>query len=708
MVQAGALLALVGGILVAAPAAALATEPVLTIEVATDLPSGGTTNLQYTIKNQNDASGESSVQVAISGLTCTNNDDCSPTVPIAPGASVTRSAKLNVPQVAAGQTKTLTLQVTATVGADSKSVSQTITVRGADKPQFVRQISGKVKDSSGKPIAGAAVGARDSANTAFETQSNADGGYAITSTDAKPIAVGSITIGAGKEGYKQVTVTRQGGAGQTINVLLTLTAIAASPSVTPSASASATTEPSDEVTDDPTAGAEQPSAPADTTNTSGDDKDSDSLLYIIFGGLLVAAGIGAIVLVLMRRKDAGGASDADDPDNPDGPDAPSGAVPASQGRFNNPDPTRIGAPVDVRASEATMITSLAPQAAMSDAPTMLQQAVPAEDEFPDPYGAPAVAPGNYAAPGGWGTTNAAAAGAGAYGAAQPGGTYGGGGQYGAAPAQAGGYDDGYGANQYGQPAADDGYGAGQYGAPQYGGGPAEQQRFDEPTGMYRAEPQGGYQPEQPGYGPAGYDQGGYEQAGYDAQQGYGQQGYDQGGYHGGPEPTAYGPAGGEYQQEPEYPPAGRGGGGYQAGGYQGGGYNGGPPPAPAGNQGGYDDGSWNADGGNAYGPPAGGGGAYGQGGGYGAPAGAAYGDQGGYAPQPGGYDQGGGYGGGYEQGGPRGPQGGGYGGNPGQGGQYGGEPDGSGRHGGQPPRQQQPPPESTHPGQRRPLDWLDD
>ena len=752
MVQAGALLALVGGILAVAPAAAMAVQPTVTIDnVSTDLASGGTTNLQYTVSNQNLPGGDTSVRVTVSGLSCSG--ECGAVVQIDPQGNATRNAQLTAPQVAAGQTKSVTLTITATAGSDTVTATQKIDVHGADKPQSVRQISGKVKDSKGKAIAGASVGAKDSNGTLFETQSNADGGYAITSSDAKPIAVGSIIIGAAKDGYNQVTVTRQGGADKSINVLLTLTAIAASPSVTPSASASVSAEPTEEATDGATDDAT--SAPPALNNTAGDDKGSGSTLYIVLGVLLVAAGIGAIVLVLMRRKDAGGADgadDSDDPDGPDGPNAPKVVVPASQGRFNNPDATRIGAPVGVRASEATMVTNLAPQSPMADAPTMLQQAVPVEDEFPDPYGAPAVTPGNYAGAGGWGAASAAPAGAGTYGAAQPGGTYGAGGQYGAAPAQAGGYDDGgYGANQYGQPSAGDGYGAGQYGAPQYGGAPAEQ-RFDEPTGMYRPDPQGGYRQDQGGYEqPSGYEQGGYDQggqAGYpQQQQGYGPQGYDQGGYRAAPESGPYG-AGGEYRPEPEYPPAGQGGG-YPAGGYQGGGYNGAPAPAqgggyngapapaqgggyngapapaqggggygapapgyggaPAPAGGGYGDGSWNApgggiDSGNAYGPPAGGG--YAPGGGYGGPP-AGYGDQGGYAQ--GGYDQGGGYGRpeGYDQDAGRQQQGGGgYGAGPSQGGHYGGEPEGGGRHGGQ--SRPQPPQESTHPGQRRPLDWLDD
>ena len=725
MLQAGALLALVGGILVGAPAAAMAADPVVTINISTDIAAGTTTSFKYTITNKNAIGSPADITVSASGMTC--GGQCSEVgVQIDPPAPVTRSAKLAAPDVAAGQTKVINLQITVKIGTDSVTATQPLNIHGQDKPKTVRQISGKVKDSTGKAIAGANVGILDSSNRRYETVSNADGGYAFTSSDGKPIGVGNIVVGAAKDGYKAVTVNVQGGADKSINVALTLTSLTASASPSPSASVSASAEASEEATTDPTEDVSP--APTEETQKTSNDSGGGSTLFIILGGLLVAAGIGAIVLVLIRRKNA----DPDDPDDPDGPGGggPSGPVPPSQGRYNTPDATRVGgAPVGGliggNSNDATMVASL------SDAPTMMQRAVPVEDEFPDPYGAPAVTPGNYAGPGGWGTTSAAAAAAGTYGAA-PAPAYGAN-QYGGAPAPApaaDGYeDDGYsgGAGQYGRPQrAEEAYGA--YGANQYGGAaPDPQQRFDEPTGMYRPEPGGyGQEYDEPGYG---------AQPGYDATPGYGQGG-EAAGYRGGREPGqgtgaygggqgagaygggqgtgAYGGArepgqgtgayGGDYRgAEPEYPPAPPSRGGYQGGGYQSGGYTAPEEPESA-----Y--GSWNnapgggVDGGHAYGPPAGGGEgpAYGQRGGYQGGGGAGS----GYGEQQGGYDQRGGYGG-YEQGQPGGAHGqpGDYGADPGY---YAPEQESGGRHGGQPPRKQPPPPESTHPGQRRSLDWLDD
>jgi hypothetical protein len=734
----------------------MADKPTVSIDNVsqTTLTSGGTATVKYTILNNNDPGlANNPVIVTVNGVNCSG--DCSGSFTLAPGASVSRTAKITGPEVADGQSQSITMVINVSIGdgkggTDSASAQQKFTVQGDAKPQTVRQLSGKVKDSNGKALAAANVAIQDSTGREQAKTTNSDGAYVFTSSDSSPIAIGKIQVGATKDGYKTVLVSVDGGANANITVsTLTLPSLVASASASPSATVSASATPDDDaVTDDPTGATVAPSiAAADPNNAANNSDDSGSMLFIILGGLLVAAGIGAIVLVLMRRK---GKEDPDDPDGVDnGGPTPAGAIPPSRGRYNGVDATRVGgAPMGGTANDATMITT-AP--VLSDAPTMLQRAVPVEDEFPDPYGAPAVTPGNYAGPGGYGTASAAA---GAYGAAasQPTGTYGGANQYGAAnpaPTRAGGYDDdGYGANSYGQPQAEEAYGA--YGANQYNG--AEQQRFDEPTGMYRPEPAAGavgYHGDQGGYDQAGYG----DQQGYEAAPGYGQPGYDQGGYRGpadepAPRGGAYGaPAGGGGYggaPEQEYPPAGRGGG-YQAGGYQGGGYGGGQEQAD--DQGGY--GSWNGggaagggaagggaagggaagggiDSGNGYGPPAGGGGYDPRGGAYGGGAGGAGGagggrgyggDQGG-----GGYDQrgGGGYGGrpdaggGYDvpaQGG-RGPQGGpgggGYGAEQGQNGYYGGEQDGAaGRHGGQPPRQQ-PPPESTRPGQRRSVDWLDD
>jgi hypothetical protein len=505
-----------------------------------------------------------------------------------------------------------------TLGGKSTSATAGVTVTGPDKPKSVRQVSGKVRDDKGKAISGAQVIMQDSASHRYETTSNGDGGFAFSSSDSKPIAVGAIQVGAGKDGYKAAASNVTGSAGKTVVVNLTLASVTASPSATPSATEDASTPPEEE-TEEPTEEASQNGA-LNADKTAGDEGNG-SLLFIILGGLLVAAGIGAIVLVLMRRKNKGDDGDSDG--------VPGGGGPGPAGRGGAyGDQTRVAAPVGAR-NDATMVAGAGGLAGggMADAPTVLQRAVPPEDEFPDPYGVPAQQQPAYG-------------GAGQYGS--PTQTYG-------APAApvpaAGGYDEEY---------YDDGQqGGGYYGGQPQGGG-AAQQRYDEPTGMYRpeeyAEP--GYQ-QQPVGGAYGHGGAPQQPQQYDGWDGGGQQagnygagnGYDQG-----------------YQQQ----------GG--AGGYE---------------QGGYDQG-YDQRGGASYG---GGGGYQSQ---------QAY-DGGGYDQ---GYDSGGGYDqrGGYEQ--PGGYYGGDQAGGPG-GGPGGGQGDPGARRGG-PPRQGPPPSEEpARPGQRR-LPWMDD
>jgi hypothetical protein len=603
-VQAGAFLAVVGGTIAVAASPAHAEPPGVSIDSvsSTDIASGDKTTIKFTITNPGDTPGFAAATV--SGLDCSG--DCSPRTRLNGGQSQDFTAVLTGGRVDPGEKKTVRIQVSARLNRETADATEEITVRGPDKPQQVRQVSGRVKDADGDVVSGAQILLKDSQGHQYDTTSDGDGGYQFTSSEDKPISPGSLFIAAGKNGYSTVTVNAKGTAGKTVNVSLTLPVKAASPSATPSPTETASEAPLDEATDPATAAVDT-AVPTPQQAANADDGNG-SLLFIILGGLLVAAGIGAIVLVLMRRK---GGEDEDEDDI----DGPGGVPPGSAGAGGFPDATRVAAPVGARASDATMITPMSGAPSMSDAPTMLQPPVPADDEFPDPYGAPAVPP-----------------------------TYGTPTQYGGgpAPAQGGGFHDGY-PPQPQQPT--------QYGRPQGG---YEQPQYDEPTGMYRPEPTGGFPPQQPGYG--GYGQepppaGGRSEA----------TGYQSGGYG-----SWDGQGGGDYGRGGQYGAAPAGDGGYGA--------------APAG----------------GYGQPAGG---------YGAPAGGGYGDEGGYDPRaaygrPAGYDQGGQqpYGGDYgDQGGyPEQP--------PQQGGGFygGGGEQGGGRHGG---GQQQPP---GRPGQRRPVDWLDD
>ena len=635
--QAGALLAVVAGGIAVAPAVALGSAPDVQItSLPTEVPSGSSLTMKYTVRDTNtDGGPTATAEIKVSGMTCSGVCGQIEQVDTA-GKSFT--AQLTAPTVAAGATESVTIQITAEINGEAKDTSQTVTVQGPDKPTTVTQISGKVKDQDGKAVSGASVAMQDSQGHTYEATSNGSGGYSFNSSDSKPIAPGNISVGALKNGYETATVQIQAAAGRSVTVALTLKEEEVAPPATPSASASATAEPeaSEEPAEAPSEEAADPGAADQVTTSSDSDSDSGSTLFIILGILLVAAGIGAIVLVVLRRRNGAG-DDEDDPT--DLSTSLGGAVPPSTGRFN--DATRV-----TGGRNATMVAPRTAAASIADAPTMVQQAPPVEDEFPDPYGAPIPPQGGYARAGGWDDQHDG------YGNAT---RYGGGNAYGE-PAHLGG------------PAPDDGYSASPYGTAQAGGYGGNQQRYDEPTGLYEPE------------------------SGQDG--GYGR--YDQGGGHG-PNPGQQ--YSGDQGQHPQQ------GGNYPAGG----GYGG---QEPAGHQGGY--GTWGGPGGGiesgtAYGPQAAGGygtspaAGPGSGGAYGAPqqygsgyqdGGPGYGGQGqGGAHGPGvGYDQGG-YGNqaGYAHGG------------------YGG-PDGYDQRGGSHTEQPQPnrhDGQSSHPGQRRSPDWMD-
>ncbi|MEH1098596.1 hypothetical protein [Micromonospora sp. CPCC 205561] len=496
--------------------------------------------------------------------------------------------------------------VTVTVTVEAESGPGTaplqLSVKGRAQPtrpaqaQTVKSVSGKVvAQANGKAVPNAVVMLQDGAGKKIDTISDDDGNFRFTGTAERPIAPGRLAVGA-SVGEVYNTKSFDASAGQNITGQRISLAIKVetTPSATPSASEAPL--PSDEPVDEtPEESAE--GTPGAAANASNEDSGGmGSWLIILLGGLLVAAGVGTIVLLWMRRKDSG--DDADDA--PAG--AAAGAVPAARGAFRGADDqtrvvNRVGA-----APDPTMVGGTA----LSDAPTMMHSPV-VDDVPPDPYGAP---PQPYGAAGGqqgWGGSGygdepAGAAGVGGYGAAG----------YGNAPSSGSGYGGGYGnapssGSGYGNaPASGGGYGGGDYtapagaagaaGYPPAGGARGYGERYDEPTGRYTgdatqypapADPYatGVYQPEQgQGYGqsePGAYGRGGEPTGGYGQRGGYDQQGggYERGGY--GQEPTprggGYGKSGG-YDQPTSYD--NQGGYGGQPGGY------GQEPPQQ---RGGYDD-----------------------------------------------------------------------------------------------------------------------
>nr|MDT0659886.1 carboxypeptidase regulatory-like domain-containing protein [Micromonospora sp. DSM 115978] len=746
--RAGVVVALAASALLAPLAQpASAEDPTVQITELSNgtLRSGERATLRFTVLNNNLILTPFRISVeTFDGLSCSGNCDI-PANPINPGETVTFTATLTAGNLGAGQSRNGQVRVSAEAGGDEASDARNMTVRGPEQQQVqtVAEVSGKVTDeATGEPVAGAAVALLDAQRRSFNTETNSSGNYRFTGSADRPIAPGSLELGA-KKGEIVKTLTINASAGQRITNQRIVLALQAEPTATPSA----TPEATEEAAVDESIAATEPAQ--DVAQTASEDSGTGlgSWLLILVGGLLVALGVGAIVLLWMRRKEN------ENEDEPDGAVAGGGrprtATPGSQGVYHGAeDPTRI---TSRAGADATMMHS----PGLADAPTMMHSRPLVDDEFPDPYGAPLppqpagpqapgyggppppagrygagqqgwddgdgfgragppTQPGYGAAPaggygnapssgGGYGNApssgsgygNAPSSGSGYGNAPSSGSGYGGpggraGGGYGDAPSSGGGYGGpsaggGYGGGRDEPYAGERGYGGPAGGSDYPGGGSGggyggAGDRYDEPTGRYNGRGGGDYPPPA---GPPAADP--YESTSYGPSAGRGR-GAEQPPYP--PEPT-------RYDQEPAY---GGGQGGYDApggrGGYDGpsagGGYDGGQ-------RGGYESGGGYGDSGGGYGQQSGGygGDGYDQAGsGYNqSGAGGGYEPRRGYDDQAGGYDR------------PPAPRADGYDdrgyGSDQQGGYY-DEGQGGRSRSGPPPQQ------PTSRSERRSLDWLDD
>ncbi len=737
--RAGAVAALVAGAVTGIATPALADDPDVQITVLNSgtLAANQRTQMQFTVRNNNQQPTVFAIQVStFDGLTC--QGDCNiPARLLDRDQTATIGVTLVAGNLPPGQNRSGQIRVTAQApNGDDDADERQFTVQAAAQPQVqtVKKVSGQIIDvASGDAIPGAIVAMRDSEDHNFTTEANDKGRFSFTGSTQRPIAPGRIFIAVGKTGFGDITKNFDVKAGQSKTDIRIPLISTASPSASPTA---ADTGP-------PASDGALPADDGQVAANPSANEGSGTLTWalILAGGLLVALGVGALVLLLVRRRQ--------EKDDGSGVGAAGPGGPGGRGGYAGADATRV-TPAGMGAGP------MAGRPDLANAPTMLQ--APIRDEYPDPYGAPPVVrpAGGYGAAGqpGW-------AGNGYADATQVGGYPGG------PPASAGpGSPVGYGATRpgaHGSPAGPPtGYGAanGQSSGPPAFGGP-----LPPVSGGYGASggpsgPPYGAAPQQPGYGSAATPPGYGPDAGPAAP--YGSPAAPRPGY-GGPGGHDAGP-----QDTGGFAPAGRGDGGYgrdfgerydeptghfrgedagQANGRAPGGYGpagGAPPPEPYDQRGG------------GYQPPP----SYERRGGYEADYGgqppydrqAQYESPGGYdrppsyepppsyeqprydspprydppppydpppydAPQydqPGGYDRPpGGYGGqggqGYDQ---RGYEGGGYGSERGyepragydQGG-YPGEPRDP-REPGPPPSRHAAPPQAR--GERRPLDWLDD
>ncbi|MBF9128427.1 carboxypeptidase regulatory-like domain-containing protein [Plantactinospora sp. S1510] len=489
----------------------------------------GTTTVRFSLNFQ--GGGESADVKAESNnsrLSC--EDGCA--VQSAEPGTFTAVFKRTSAALTGNQTATITVQATQNVvigNGPSTSATVKVTLTGAPPPpevQTVAEVSGRVtNETTGDPVSNASVRLKDGQGRDRTTNTSSSGSYKFTGSASSPIAPGQLEIKATKGG---ITDTRRvnASAGQRLNNQGIELAISASPSATPESTEDAVEEAplEDGETEAPT----ESGAPA-ADNAANEDSGSGPWLLILAGGLLVALGVGAIVLLVMRRKE--GNDDEDD----DGVDAPRGGGPTGRGGGyrGGDDATRVATR---GGADPTMVN----RQSLADAPTMMHSS-PLVEEFPDPYGAPLPGPqtpGYGGGQQGWGANgydDRPGSGAGGYGNAP-----GSGAGYGNAPGSGAGYGNAPGSGAgYGAPVSGAAPG---YGAPVSGAAPGYRdpadgygEQFDEPTGRYTGRGDEDYGPAADPYETGAYrPSAGAAAGGYEPEQPYGQEsGYDGGAYGGG-------------------------------------------------------------------------------------------------------------------------------------------------------------------------------
>lgn len=287
--------------------------------------------------------GNEGVGIATAGEGCTTSGnpptrmDCAiPELP--PGQERTVVVQIGVDPnsgLQAGQERNGTAQVTLATGGTQ---SFNIRLRGPDQAPSITQVSGAVRDqATGEPIGDARVILIDGAGTEHSRGTDGQGRFDIRPEPNRPIAPGRIALLAQKTGYEgqQYQHPVPVDAGQSVTDIQLVM-------INQQVEATPTPEPSESPTPEPTASATATAAAPPPPVEEDGGLTFFTKLMIIIGVLLVLLGIGAIALLIWRRRreadeDDGGFDDADDPVS--GPRGPT-PTPGGRGAYR-PTPTQV-------------------------------------------------------------------------------------------------------------------------------------------------------------------------------------------------------------------------------------------------------------------------------------------------------------------------------------------------------------------------------
>ncbi|KKK01546.1 carboxypeptidase regulatory-like domain-containing protein, partial [Micromonospora sp. HK10] len=335
-----ALLALAVGTLVvpAAPATA-APETVRILSVSAEhVKPNETVRVRYRVTN-NGNRADTAIVVVGGGLRCSSG--CRVEPKLGAGQSLTFDTTLVAPEARPGEVTGLNISIGVRLAGQNSYAHTMVYVHGpgtstsgGDKPAAgVSAVSGTVRDAGGRAVGGVDLTIRDSAGHEYRTTSGRSGRFSITSSAGRTIAAGSITVRATLDGYRTARTTVRGSAGDVATVRLTLAAVAAPTTVSP---------PTEE-TSPPAAAGDGAAGAVPPTLRAVSDEGRSPMPFLLLGGLLIAAGLGALALLVMRRRRAsdavaaaGGPSTAQLPAGGGLADAPTAVLRPVGGGFPSP------------------------------------------------------------------------------------------------------------------------------------------------------------------------------------------------------------------------------------------------------------------------------------------------------------------------------------------------------------------------------------